>query len=94
MVRGADSAHSFSQFWLTAQMLEIDSVSNFAARLLAATTLRNVLGTLTLGDILCQREAIAREMKAKTNIELRPLTYIIPNTNGPQMKTQFKKNQF
>merc|ERR1719471_907610 len=34
-----------------------------SARLLAATTLRNVLGTLTLGDILCQREAIAREMK-------------------------------
>merc|ERR1719154_940164 len=34
-----------------------------SARLLAATTLRNVLGTLTLGDILCQREAIAREVK-------------------------------
>merc|ERR1719362_1103858 len=34
-----------------------------SARLLAATTLRNVLGTLTLGDILCNREAIAREMK-------------------------------
>ena len=34
-----------------------------SAKLLAATTLRNVLGTLTLGDILCQREAIAREMK-------------------------------
>merc|ERR1740116_829915 len=34
-----------------------------SARLLAATTLRNVLGTLTLGDILCQREAIAKEMK-------------------------------
>jgi len=34
-----------------------------SARLLAATTLRNVLGTLTLGDILCQRESIAKEMK-------------------------------
>ena len=34
-----------------------------SARLLAATTLRNVLGTMTLGDILCQRESIAREMK-------------------------------
>merc|ERR1719362_681155 len=30
-----------------------------SARLLAATTLRNVLGTLTLGDILCNREANA-----------------------------------
>merc|ERR1712027_207338 len=35
-----------------------------AARLLAATTLRNVLGTLSLGDILSQRETIAREMQA------------------------------
>jgi len=35
-----------------------------SARLLAATTLRNVLGTLTLGDILCNREAIARDMKS------------------------------
>jgi len=35
-----------------------------SARLLAATTLRNVLGTMTLGDILCQRESIAREMKS------------------------------
>ena len=34
-----------------------------SARLLAATTLRNVLGTMTLGDILCQRESIAKEMK-------------------------------
>ena len=38
-----------------------------SARLLAATTLRNVLGTLTLGDILCQRESIANEMKANIN---------------------------
>ena len=37
-----------------------------SARLLAATTLRNVLGTLTLGDILCNREAIARDMKVFT----------------------------
>merc|ERR1712154_457574 len=35
-----------------------------SARLLAATTLRNVLGTLNLGDILSQREAIAKEMQA------------------------------
>ena len=34
-----------------------------SARLLAATTLRNVLGTLSHGDILCNREAIAKEMK-------------------------------
>ena len=34
-----------------------------SSRLLAATTLRNVLGTMNLGDILSQREWIAREMQ-------------------------------
>ena len=34
-----------------------------SSRLLAATTLRNVLGTLNLGDILSQRESIARDMR-------------------------------
>ena len=34
-----------------------------SARLLAATTLRNVLGTKTLGDILSDRESIAQEMQ-------------------------------
>ena len=34
-----------------------------SARLLAATTLRNVLGTMTLGEILSHRENIAKEMK-------------------------------
>ena len=36
---------------------------NGSARLLAATTLRNVLGTNTLGDILSERESIATEMQ-------------------------------
>ena len=34
-----------------------------SARLLAATTLRNVLGTKNLGDILSEREIIANEMQ-------------------------------
>ena len=38
-----------------------------SARLLAATTLRNVLGTLNLGDILSQREIIAKEMQVGGN---------------------------
>ena len=38
-----------------------------SARLLAATTLRNVLGTMTLGEILSQRENIAKEMKVFTS---------------------------
>ena len=36
-----------------------------SARLLAATTLRNVLGTRNLGDILSDRESIAQEMQVK-----------------------------
>merc|ERR1719402_1379798 len=35
-----------------------------SARLLAATTLRNVLGTKNLGDVLSERESIANEMQA------------------------------
>merc|ERR1711892_327296 len=46
----------------TNAVANVDDYSG-SARLLAATTLRNVLGTLTLGEILSQREAIAREMK-------------------------------
>ena len=34
-----------------------------SARLLAATTLRNVLGTKNLGDILAERDSIATEMQ-------------------------------
>ena len=34
-----------------------------SARLLAATTLRNVLGTKNLGEILSDREAIANDMQ-------------------------------
>ena len=36
---------------------------NESTRLLAATTLRTVLGTKTLGDILSERESIAQEMQ-------------------------------
>ena len=36
-----------------------------SSRLLAATTLRNVLGTKTLGDILSDRESIAQEMQVE-----------------------------
>ena len=36
-----------------------------SAKLLAATTLRNVLGTRNLGDILSERESIAQEMEVK-----------------------------
>ena len=41
---------------------EVDDYTG-SARLLAATTLRNVLGTKTLGDILSEREGIARALQ-------------------------------
>ena len=41
-----------------------------SSRLLAATTLRNVLGTMTLGEILSTREKIANEMKVNILIEI------------------------
>ena len=44
-----------------------------SARLLAATTLRNVLGTKSLKEILSDRENIARDMQECTNT----LQYII-----------------
>merc|ERR1719394_639984 len=47
----------------TLAVANVDDYSG-SARLLAATTLRNVLGTKNLGDILSQRETIAREMQA------------------------------
>ena len=52
----------------THEVANVDDYSG-SARLLAATTLRNVLGTMNLGEILSQRESIAREMQA-TDIEL------------------------
>merc|ERR1719362_896285 len=43
-----------------------------SARLLAATTLRNVLGTLTLGEILSQRESIAKDMRQNLDVATEP----------------------
>ena len=45
----------------TSAVANVDDYSG-SARLLAATTLRNVLGTKNLGDILSERESIAIEM--------------------------------
>jgi len=47
----------------TSAVANVDDYSG-SARLLAATTLRNVLGTKNLGDILSERESIAQEMQA------------------------------
>ena len=49
----------------THAVANVDDYSG-SARLLAATTLRNVLGTMNLGEILSQRESIAKEMQVLT----------------------------
>ena len=45
-------------------MANVDDYSG-SARLLAATTLRNVLGTKNLGDVLSERESIVNEMQVQ-----------------------------
>ena len=47
----------------TSAIANVDDYSG-SAKLLAATTLRNVLGTRNLGDILSERESIAQEMES------------------------------
>jgi len=47
----------------TSAVANVDDYSG-SSRLLAATTLRNVLGTKNLGDILSERESIATEMQS------------------------------
>ena len=41
-----------------------------SARLLSATTLRNVLGTKSLKEILSERETIARDMQVRDSVTL------------------------
>ena len=50
--------------------LAVSNVDDYSgsSRLLAATTLRNILGTRNLGDILSERESIATEMKVHHQI--------------------------
>ena len=50
----------------TLAVANVDDYSG-SSRLLAATTLRNILGTRNLGDILSERESIATEMKVDFN---------------------------
>ena len=47
-----------------------------SARLLAATTLRNVLGTKSLKEILSDRENIARDMQACGVINILHFIYL------------------
>ena len=52
----------------------VANVDDYAcsAKLLAATTLRNILGTKTLGDILSERESIAHDMQVTLDEATEP----------------------
>ena len=52
----------------TSAVTNVDDYSG-SARLLAATTLRNVLGTRNLGEILSERESIAQEMQVTQKVD-------------------------
>ena len=62
----------------THAVANVDDYSG-SARLLAATTLRNVLGTMNLGDILSQRESIAKEMQVNVHIHIHKATTLFKN---------------
>ena len=49
----------------------VDDASG-SAQLLAATTLRNCLGTRNLGEILSEKESIAGEMKEVLDVSTKP----------------------
>ena len=58
-----------------------------SARLLAATTLRNVLGTMTLGEILSHRENIAKEMKVEWGEIIKAVYDMYSISNGEPTKS-------
>ena len=54
----------------TSAVTNVDDYSG-SARLLATTTLRNVLGTRNLGEILSERESIAQEMQVTQKVDYK-----------------------
>ena len=52
----------------------VNNVDDYAesAKLIASTTLRNVLGTKTLGEILSDSHAIAEEIKSELDLATSP----------------------
>ena len=52
----------------------VNNVDDYAesARLIASTTLRNVLGTKTLGEILSDTDSIAEEIKGELDLATSP----------------------
>ena len=68
----------FDNYYLWVKVADAESAVNNvddyaeSARLIASTTLRNVLGTKTLGSILSESETIAREIKEELDLATQP----------------------
>ena len=68
--------------------------ANRSTRLLAATTLRNVLGTKNLSEILSDRESISQKMQVHiTNLFIFYLTQKL-NINSSPLVTPFAADDF
>ena len=57
-----DAVVYFRIFDPVASVINVEN-ANYSTRLLAATTLRNILGTKTLQDVLQDRESVAHHMQ-------------------------------
>ena len=60
----------------TSAVANVDDYAS-SAKLLAATTLRNILGTKTLADILAERETIARDMQVLSSAANRLIGEVV-----------------
>merc|ERR1712107_724717 len=66
-----DAIMYYKVYNATSCIANVDDYSQ-STRLLAATTLRNVLGTKNLGDILSERESIAHDMQVTLDEATEP----------------------
>ena len=66
----------------------VANVDDYAcsAKLLAATTLRNILGTKTLGDILSERETIAHDMQVSLDEATEPWGVYVERVEGKDVR--------
>ena len=71
----------------TSAVANVDDYSG-SAQLLAATTLRNVLGTRNLGDILSEREAIAQEMQSGLDEATDPWGVLVERVEVKDVRVQ------
>ena len=60
--------------------------AHHSTRLLAQTTLRNILGTKPLHEILSERDSISQAMQVYTLSMTLPYDFILPSNTSKSMK--------